>query len=130
MGAPFPGIISEIFLQHVEHTHLPHLTQKHKLVNYFRYVDDVFLIYDSQHTSIHSILHDFNSVHPNLQITQEVEVEQNNKFNYLDITIHKTPTNIKISICRKPTLLIPSSLTHPTTPHNINMQQSDSYSTL
>jgi len=64
MGAPSSTIISEIFLQHLEHTHLPHLAQKHKLVNYFRYVDDILLIYDSQHTRIHSLLHDLNSIHP------------------------------------------------------------------
>ena len=71
MGAPSSGIISEIFLHHIEHTHLPYLAQKHKLVNYFRYVDDVLLIYDSLHTDIQAILHDFNSIHPHLQFTQE-----------------------------------------------------------
>ena len=115
MGAPSSTIISEIFLQHLEHTHLPHLAQKHKLVNYFRYVDDILLIYDSQHTRIHSLLHDLNSIHPNLQFTQEVE--QNNTIIYLDITIHKTPVNIKISIYRKPTFtdtIIPYTSNHPT----------------
>jgi len=115
MGAPSSTIISEIFLQHIEHTHLPHLAQKHKLVTFFRYVDDVLLIYDSQHTYIHSLLHDFNSIHPNLQFTQEVE--QNNTIIYLDIAIHKTPMNIKISVYRKPTFtdtIIPYISNHPT----------------
>jgi len=89
MGAPSTGIISEIFLQHFEHSHLPPLAQKHKLVNYFCYVDDDLLMYDAQHTDIHTILSDFNSIHPNLQFTKETE--HNNKLNYLDITIHKTP---------------------------------------
>jgi len=39
---------------------------------------------------------ELKSIHPNPQFNQEVE--QNNTFNYLDITIHKTPMNIKISI--------------------------------
>ena len=55
MGAPSSGIISEIFLQHFEHSNLPILAHKHKLLNYFRYVDDVFLIYDVLHTDIHTI---------------------------------------------------------------------------
>jgi hypothetical protein len=38
MAAPSSGILSEIFLQHIEHTNLPHLAQKHKIVNYFRFV--------------------------------------------------------------------------------------------
>jgi len=72
MYAASSSIISEMFLQHIEHTHLLHLTQKHKLVNYVRYVDDI-LIYDSQHTDIHSILHDFNSLHQSLHFTGETE---------------------------------------------------------
>jgi len=34
MGAPSSSILSEIFLQHVEHSHLPRLTKKHRLINY------------------------------------------------------------------------------------------------
>jgi len=44
------------------------------------------------------------------------ETEQNNKINYLDITIHKKPTNVSISVFRKPTYtdtLIPCTSNHP-----------------
>ena len=115
MGAPSSGIISEIFLQHFENSHLPPLAQKHKLVNYFRYVDDVLLIYDAQHTDIHTILSDFNSINTNLQFTKETE--HNNKLNYLDITIHKTPTSVNISVFRNPTFtdtVISYTSNHPT----------------
>jgi hypothetical protein len=114
MGAPPSSILSEVFLQHIEHTHLPHLEQKHKLVNYFHYIDDILLICDSQHTDIHAILNDFNSIHPSLQFTEEIE--QNNTINYLDITIHKTSTNVNISVYRKSTFtdtLIPYISNHP-----------------
>jgi hypothetical protein len=116
MGAPLPSssIVSELFLQYFEHTHVPHLTQKLKLVNYFQYVDDILLIYDSQLSDIHSMLHDFNSLHPNMHFTQETE--QNNTINYLDLSVHKTPTNVKISIYRKPTFTdtIPYTSNHAT----------------
>jgi len=84
-------------------------------VNYFRYVDEILLIYYSLHTDIHAILHEFNFIHPHLQFTQETE--QNNAINHLDITIHKTLTNIKISIHKKPTFtdsIIPYISSHPT----------------
>jgi hypothetical protein len=112
MGAPSSSILSESFLQHIEHTP-PHLTQKHKLVNYFRYVYDILLIFDLQHTDLHAISKGFNSIHPNLHFTEETE--QNCKINYLDITIHKTPTNVNNSIYRKPTFtntLIPYTSNH------------------
>lgn len=31
MGAPSSGLIADIFLQHIEHSHLTHLTHKHKI---------------------------------------------------------------------------------------------------
>jgi len=49
------------------------------------------------------MLNDFNAIHPNLKFTAETET--NNKRNYLDVTIHKTHTNWKISIYRKPTFI-------------------------
>ena len=36
MGAPTSGIIAEFFLQNLEDTHLTHLSNKHKIVRYFR----------------------------------------------------------------------------------------------
>ena len=114
MSVPSSGIISEILLQHFEPSHLPILTHKHKLVKYFRYVDDVLLTCDAVHTDIHTILSDFNSFHPNLQCTKETE--HDNKLNYLDITIHKTSTSVNIGVFRKPTFtdtIIPYTSNHP-----------------
>ena len=45
MGAPSSSIISELFLQHLEQTKLTHIAQKLKIVNYFRYVDDILIIF-------------------------------------------------------------------------------------
>jgi hypothetical protein len=89
MGVPSSGILTEIFLQHIEDTHLPHLAQKHELVNYFPFVGDILLIYDSRHTVINTILDDFNAIHPNLEFNEEIE--QNNTINYPDITFIKYP---------------------------------------
>jgi hypothetical protein len=35
MGAPSSGFIVEFFVQHLKHSHLPQLTQKHRLINYW-----------------------------------------------------------------------------------------------
>jgi hypothetical protein len=113
MGAPSSGIIAEIFLQHLEHKHLTHLTHKHHIINYSRYVDDIF-IFNSDHSDIHSILSDFNALHPKIQF--KAEVETNQALNILDITIHKTPTGLKVAIYRKPTFtdtVIPYTSHHP-----------------
>jgi len=115
MGAPSSGIIAEIFLQHTENTHLAHLTHRHRIINYFQHVDDILLIFDPTHTNIQAILKDFNAIHPKLHII--AEAERDNTVNYLDISIHKTPTNLKTSIYRKPTFtntIISYTSNHPT----------------
>jgi len=115
MGAPSSGLISELFLQQMEYVHLTCLSTKHKIIDYFRYVDDILLIFDSNHTNIQTILNDFNVIHPKLKFTAEIETD--NKINYLDVIIHRTPTDRKMSIYRKPTFtdrIIPYTSNHPT----------------
>jgi len=114
MAAPTFGIIAEFFLQLLEDTHLTHLSKKHNIAAYFRYVDDILLIYDTHHTDINNIQNDFNKIHPNIKFT--AETESDNRINFLDITIHRTPTNWMISIHRKPTFtdtIIPYTSNHP-----------------
>jgi hypothetical protein len=85
MGAPSCGLIAEIFLQYLEHSHLTHVAHKRHIINYCRYVDGIFLIFDSNNTNIQNILRDFNTLHPKLQ--SAAETEQDHDLNYLDIII-------------------------------------------
>jgi len=113
MGAPTSGIIAEFFLQNLEDAHLTHLSNKHKVVSYFRSVDDILIIYDANYTDIDNIQKDFNTLHPNMKLTAETET--NNKLNFLDVTIHRTPSKWKISIYGKPSFtdtIIPYSSNH------------------
>jgi hypothetical protein len=103
MGAPTSGLIAEFFLQNLENTHLTALADKHKIIKYLRYVDDILLIYFSDHTDTQKILDDFNTLHPKLSFT--AEAESDNKINYLDVTSHRTPIRWKTAIYRKPTFI-------------------------
>jgi hypothetical protein len=55
MGAPTLGLIAEFFLQNLQDTHLTHLSNKHKIAGYLRYVDNILIIYNSNHTDINNI---------------------------------------------------------------------------
>jgi hypothetical protein len=60
-------------------------------------------------------LTDFNSLHHKLQFT--AETEKDHTLNYLDLSLHRTSTNIKTAIYRKPTFtdtIIPFNSNHPT----------------
>jgi len=114
MDAPSSGLIAEMFLQHTEQKHLPLITHKHKIINYCRYIGDILIILDSTHTNIQQILKDFNTLHPKLHCTAEMEKDQS--LNYLDVSIHRTPTHINTAIYRKPTFtdtIIPYTSNHP-----------------
>jgi hypothetical protein len=115
MGAPSSGLNAKIFLQHLELLYLTHLTHKHHIINHCPYVDDIFLIFDSNNTSIQNILKDFNLLHPKIQFTAEMETDH--ALNYLNITIHRAPTNFRTAIYRKPTFtdtIIPYTSNNPT----------------
>jgi len=127
MGAPSSGLIAEIIIRHIEHTYLPHVARKHKIVNYCRYVDDVFLVFDSTHTSIHEILKDFNGLHHKLQFT--AEAEKTTPLTTLTSPCTEPPLTLKPPYTESPHSQTPSSPTPPTTPNNTNAQQSGSYST-
>jgi len=114
MEAPSSSLIAEIFLQHIEHSHLTHLTQKHKIINYCRYVEDILIIFDPNHSNIPEIINVFKSLHPKLQFTAETEKDYT--FNYLDLSISRTPTGLSIAIFRKPIFtdtIIPFTSNHP-----------------
>jgi hypothetical protein len=122
MGAPTSSLLAEFFLQHLEHVHISHLSDKRKIIRYFRYVDDILIIYDNNHTDVHNILEDFNTIHRKLKFTAEQET--NGQINFLDITIHRTPTNWKFAIYRKPTF------TDSIIPYNSNYPNQHKYATV
>ena len=111
MGAPSSGLIAEMFLQLIEHSHLTNLTLKHNIINYCRYVDDNLIVFDPNHSNLQMIL---NSLHPKLRFT--AETEDDCTLNYLDLSIRITPTGLRTAIFRKPTFtdtIIPFNSNHP-----------------
>ena len=93
IGTPTSSLIAEFFLQNLENIQFAHLTEKHKIAGYFRNVDEILLIYDPDHTNIQDITNDFNSLHPHLKFTTELET--NNKLNYLDINYPQDPQRLE-----------------------------------
>jgi hypothetical protein len=85
MGALTSSIMAEIYIQYLEHNDIFQILQKHRIIDYYRYVDDILIIYDETHTNILDTLKDFNLIHHNIQFT--VEMKDDKKLNYLDITI-------------------------------------------
>jgi hypothetical protein len=113
MGAPSSSLFSEIYLQYLEHTTIFDILLQ-QLTRYFKYVDDILLVYNTQTTNIHNVLDQFNQVHPKLKFTLEEEADHH--IHFLDITISRNNNNIQFRIFCKPTTadtIIPYELCHP-----------------
>ena len=90
------------------------ILSKHIIKGYYRYVDDILVVYTGNTTNIHTVLDEFNSITPKLEFT--LEEEQNGKINFLDFTIVKTHKGLSFDIYRKPTttdIIIPKNSCHP-----------------
>ena len=113
MGAPTSSVFSEIYLQNLENTKIAELLIKHNVEGYFRYVDDILVMYKEDQTNTNNMLDDFNSAIPNMKFT--LEKEENNKINFLDNTIAKGHDSLLFEIYRKPTTtdaIIPNDSCH------------------
>jgi long-subunit acyl-CoA synthetase (AMP-forming) len=87
--------------QHLEHTSIANILRKHQIIDYYRYVDDIVIVYDEQEASINNMLKIFNAIHPKFKFT--IEQQTQNKINYLDLTIIKNQNKLNFEIYRKPT---------------------------
>jgi len=66
MGSPISGTVAEIFLQHIQNTHIKHLLDTKNIIYYMRYVDDILIIYDTTHINDNTIHEHINRIHTNL----------------------------------------------------------------
>jgi hypothetical protein len=115
MGAPTSAILAEVlvYIQHMEHKQLYPILTRHQIMGYFRYVDDILVIYNQNKTNIHEILAEFNKQAISIKFTVE---EHHNSINSLDLTIHRKRTKLEFGIYRKPTqtdTIIPNDSCHP-----------------
>ncbi|MGH9701260.1 MAG: reverse transcriptase domain-containing protein, partial [Candidatus Acidiferrales bacterium] len=113
MGSPLSPLLAEIFMSHFEENFLntPHAQN---ICFWFRYVDDILVCFNGSAEDLQLTLNHLNSIHPKIKFT--LEIEQNNKINFLDVTINKFNNNLKFDIYRKPTFsdtTIPKDSLHP-----------------
>jgi hypothetical protein len=70
-------------------------------MGYFRYVDDILVVYDKTVTNIDEVLDSFNRITPTINFT--IEKERENTINFLDIAIGKEQDKLNVYIYRKHT---------------------------
>jgi hypothetical protein len=114
MGAPTSAILSEIYLQNLECTKIIKVLTDNNVLGYFRYVDDILIVYNDTSTDVQEVYRAFNSLTTTIRFTTENETD--NKIKFLDITIHKERNIFSFNIFRKTTatdIIIPKDSCHP-----------------
>jgi hypothetical protein len=114
MGSPASSILSETYLQFLEHTRLTDILIKHQILGYFRYVDDILIVFNTHSTDINKVLNELNIASAPLSFTMEVAKDKH--INFLDISISNKKGTPEIAIYRKPTTtdaIIPFDSNHP-----------------
>jgi hypothetical protein len=103
-----------MFLQWLENIKIVDLLIKHEIEGHFRFVDDILVVYREDKTNIRNLLNELNNLVVKINFT--LEEEENNKINFLDITITKDQAELPFEIYRKPTAtdkIIPKDSCHP-----------------
>jgi allophanate hydrolase subunit 1 len=94
--------------------HHHHVLIRQQIIGYFRYVDDILIIYDKKKINIEHTLNELNKLQSSIKFTIEKEIHDS--INFLDLTIYWEEENLKFTIYRKPTqtdIIIPNSSCHP-----------------
>jgi len=97
MGSPLSPILADIVMDDLETNCLRNLN--FTIHTYYRYVDDIFLIIPM--TKIIGLLTTFNSYHPRLKFTYEVE--NNNSLSFLDVLLVRSDNMLISNWYRKST---------------------------
>lgn len=102
MGNSLAGTLADIFINDLENKFFnknKHLQQN--IVYYKRYVDDILFLFKGTESDIINFANSFNTMHPKIKFT--TELEQNCSINYLDLTITRKNDKHHFGIYRKPT---------------------------
>ncbi|XP_046382334.1 uncharacterized protein LOC124153280 [Ischnura elegans] len=100
MGSPLSPAIANFFMEDFEERALS--TAKIKPKYYFRYVDDTFIVWPHGQETLPAFLQHMNSLHPNIQVT--MEMEKDGCLPFLDVLIRrKEDGSLSHRVYRKPT---------------------------
>ena len=103
MGSPLGPTLANLFLCYHEEKWLNDCPIQFRPKYYKRYVDDVFLMFESS-SQVKKFLRYMNSRHANIKFT--VEEEENDSISFLDIAITRIDGKLSTSIHRKKTFSV------------------------
>uniref|UniRef100_A0A8D8PLV0 Reverse transcriptase domain-containing protein n=1 Tax=Cacopsylla melanoneura TaxID=428564 RepID=A0A8D8PLV0_9HEMI len=102
IGSPISPLMADIFMDHIEEKIFSSGSPwSSRILHWFRYVDDIFVVVVGSWRQIGKLLGHLNRVHPNIIFTLEKEI--NGKLNFLDLGVRKEQKRLLYNIYRKET---------------------------
>ena len=100
MGSAISSTTAEIYIQYFESLHVKHWLESSEILFYKRYVDDIFIVYDTSKTNAQNIFNEINKIDPDLQF--KITNETDNVITYMDLSISRNNNKLELGIYRKP----------------------------
>ena len=103
MGSPLSPVLANLCMEFLESECILNCPNNIKPLVWYRYVDDVFIIYQKDDTCFNKFLNYANNLIPSIKFTVEYEVD--NQLPFLDVLVQHDPLTHAFSfkVYRKPT---------------------------
>lgn len=98
-GSNLSPVLTNLYMEYFESTLLPMIKPANMF--WYRYVDDIFTIWDDSWGTFDEFLDKLNNLVPSIKFKVEWEIE--GKLPFLDILINRANGNLNFSVYRKPT---------------------------
>lgn len=116
MGSPLSPILADIFMHSLESYHILHNNPFTSHIQYYyRYVDDILILWSGPVNLLPEFLGYVNSIHTTIKFTLETQ-DENRSLNFLDLNIKLSDNKHSFDIFRKPThtgVVIDNTSLHP-----------------
>ncbi|CAF3775583.1 unnamed protein product [Rotaria socialis] len=99
MGSPLAPILAHLYMNELEEN-IINFTGKKPCV-FYRYVDDIFMIFHGTQREIELFVKFMNNIEPKIKFTLEIQKE--NKLPFLDVMIERNNMELITYVYRKPT---------------------------
>jgi ribosomal protein S17E len=69
VGALTSAILAKVYIQYMEHKQLYPVLMNHEIIGYFRYIDEILIIYNQNKTIIDGTLTEFSKQRTNIKFS-------------------------------------------------------------
>lgn len=96
--SPTTAILTEAFLQYMEHKQLYPILMKYQIIGYFRYIN-ILIMYNQKKINTDETMAEFIKQRTDIKFT--IKKEQHNSISFLYLTVYRKRTKLLFTIYRK-----------------------------